>query len=91
MKAIKVKCGFDHSLIMIETKEKVQKLYSVGQEDVNFHHLGISANEAEEKKVYFREIQAFSSFNIVDFSAGHRTSHVILEGEKEATENLYTH
>jgi hypothetical protein len=76
---------------MVETKEGIKKLYSIGYDEVNYHHLGISALESEDKTIFIREISAFDGFKIIDFTAGHRTSHVIIEGEKDAVDNLHTH
>lgn len=53
--------------------------------------MGITQTEAEDKAVFYREVTAFRGFTIVDFTAGHRSSHVIIAGEKEPTDNLYTH
>jgi alpha-tubulin suppressor-like RCC1 family protein len=40
---IKFSCGFDHTLILFEDIEtKQRKLYSVGSNDTNYHHLGIT-------------------------------------------------
>ena len=91
LKPIKVKAGFDHSLILFEDETGLQKLYSVGQDENNYFHLGITQQEAEEKTIFYREISAFRGFNIVDFVAGYRTSFVIIQGDKEPTDGLYEH
>ncbi|CDW84904.1 hect e3 ubiquitin [Stylonychia lemnae] len=88
---LKISCGFDHTLIIFEDESKEKKLYSVGQDEKIFHHLGLTQIEAEDKNNYYREVTAFRGFNIVDFKAGHRSSHVIIEGEKEPTDNLHSH
>lgn len=71
------------------TKQK--KMYSIGSNDVNYFNLGISQIEASDVTIYYREITAFRGFNIVDFAAGHRTSHVIIEGDKELLSNVNEH
>ena len=68
-----------------------QKLYSIGQNETNYHHLGISQIEAEDQSVFFREVTAFKDLCIVDISAGHRTSHVIIKGDKDLKERLQEH
>jgi hypothetical protein len=58
---------------------------------VNFYCLGISQIEAEDVSVYYREVSAFRGFNLVDFTAGHRTSHVIIEGDKSLLDGISDH
>ena len=41
LRAIKVKCGFDHTLMIAEGEDQVQRLYSIGQDETNFYQLGI--------------------------------------------------
>lgn len=89
---LQVSCGFDHTLILFEEQStKLHKVYSVGTSETNYHHLGISDIEAGETKVYYRELSVFRGFNILDIAAGHRSSHVIIEGDKEILSNLYEH
>ena len=46
---LKVCCGFDHTLILFEDNQsKAHKIYTVGQNDTNFNHLGIPLNEAQD-------------------------------------------
>lgn len=79
--ALQVKVGFDHSLVLVQDGSGLKKLYSVGQDETNFNHLGISAIEAEDKSIFYREVTAFRGFEILDFAAGQRTSFVIIKGE----------
>jgi hypothetical protein len=53
--------------------------------------LGITQIEAADTNIFFREVTAFQDFNIVDFSAGHRSSHVIIQGDKDLHTGLQQH
>lgn len=67
------------------------KLYSIGHNEVSFFALGITSIEAQDATTYYREVTAFRGFNIVDFTAGHRTSHVIIEGDKNILDGINEH
>lgn len=41
--------------------------------------------------MFFREVTAFQGFDIVDFCAGHRSSHVIIRGDKDLQSGLQEH
>jgi hypothetical protein len=53
--------------------------------------LGISAIEAQDNNIFYREITSFKGISIVDMSAGYRTSHVIIKGDKNIKDNLQEH
>ena len=65
----------------MQDDQGLKKLYSIGQDEMNFNHLGITAIEAEDKAIYYREVTAFRGFEIANFAAGQRTSFVIIKGE----------
>lgn len=58
---------------------------------MSFFALGITSIEAQDVTTYYREVTAFRGFNIVDFTAGHRTSHVIIEGDKNILDGINEH
>ena len=60
----------------------------MGANDTNYHHLGLTQIEAADLNIIYREVAAFRGYNIVDFSAGHRSSHVIIEGDKDLMAGL---
>lgn len=92
LNALNVKVGFDHSLVLFEEiATKAKKLYSIGQNEVNFNCLGITQIEASDVSIFYREITAFRGFDIVDFAAGHRTSHVIVGGDKDIQTGIHEH
>jgi hypothetical protein len=70
---------------------KQERLLSIGVDDKNFNHLGISQSEADDKTKFYREISYFSGFKIKDFTAGNRSSYVVVEGDKDYCDNLYEH
>lgn len=86
-----MRCGFDHTLVLFEDKDKVKRLYSIGQDEVNFNHLGITAQEAEDKSVFYREVTSFKNFEIVDFAAGYRSSYVIIKGDEDPLSGVHEH
>lgn len=89
---LRVSCGFDHTLILFEeAATKHHKIYTVGQNETSYHHLGLTDPDQEEPTVFFREVTAFRGFSIVDIAAGHRSSHAIIEGDKEVLSGLHEH
>ena len=54
LKAIKVSCGFDHSLLLAEEISGKRRFFSIGKEETNFKHLGTTSNDAGEQ--IFHEI-----------------------------------
>lgn len=48
LKATKVSCGQDHTLLMTEDENKVEHFYSIGKEETSSKHLGCSTTEAAE-------------------------------------------
>jgi len=42
LKALKVSCGFDHSLLLAQSSSGKKVLYSIGKDETNFKHLGAS-------------------------------------------------
>ena len=46
LKALKVSCGFDHTLLLVEDSSKKERFFSIGKEETNFRHLGTTQNDA---------------------------------------------
>lgn len=89
LKALKVSAGQDHALLLAQNSKGVKKFYSIGKEESNFKHLGISAKN-QDNEVY-REIPVFTDFEIQDFSASAKYSLVIIKGEEKPEVGLYEH
>jgi hypothetical protein len=79
LKAVKVSCGFDHTLLLAEDKTNKRRFFSIGKEETNFKHLGTTSSDAAD--MIFHEIIALQDFPIVDFSAASKYSMVIVGGE----------
>jgi hypothetical protein len=92
LKALRISCGSNHSLIQFEDKRGKSVLYSVGNKyDSNYCHLGVEETSTTEADKPFREIKTFSNRAIVDFHAQNHDSLVIMSGGSDASENLYSH
>jgi alpha-tubulin suppressor-like RCC1 family protein len=89
LKAVKVSCGFDHTLLLTEDKANKRRFFSIGKEETNFKHLGTTSSDAAD--TIFHEIIALQDFPIVDFSAASKYSMVIVGGEVKADDGLYEH
>lgn len=53
--------------------------------------MGVTKEDINGRKAFYREVLAFQGFSIVDFAAGHRSCHVIIAGDKDPTQSLYEH
>jgi len=92
MKAVSISCGNNHSLVLFETDKQQQVLYSVGNKiGSEFAHLGPSEELCENEDLPFREISVFNDRKLDDFLAHWNASITIMNGSKQATENLYVH
>jgi alpha-tubulin suppressor-like RCC1 family protein len=89
LKAIKISCGRNHSLVLAEEADGNQRLYSIGKDESNFKNLGCTQQQAGESVI--RKIPHFADLEIADFSACSLFSMIILKGEKLATDGLYEH
>jgi len=79
LKAIKVSCGRNHSLVLAQEPSGNTRLYSIGKDENNYKNLGCTQLQAEESVI--RKIPHFADLEIQDFSACSLFSMVIMKGE----------
>jgi len=89
LKAIKVSCGKNHTLVLAKDQTGNTRLYSIGKDESNFKNLGCSQDLA--KTGIIRKITNLADLEVQDFSASSCYSMIILKGDKKATDGLYEH
>ena len=92
-KALKISCGFLHSLVLFEDKEGHELLYSVGIESSDFSsHLGVSEEKANNPEIPFNVIPTFNDRKVLDFCAHDgQASIVIVAGVDNEKGGIYHH
>ena len=92
-KALRVSLSEHHSLVLFETAEKLQVLYSVGVEVADSHvHLGCAEDQAMDPEKPFRPLEQLSQRNILDFKAhDSQSSFVLVAGDDTQNNGLYNH
>jgi alpha-tubulin suppressor-like RCC1 family protein len=89
LKAVKISCGRNHSLVLAKEANGNTRLYSIGQDESNFKNLGCTQQQAQESCI--RKITTLADLEIQDFSACSLFSMIIMKGEASPQDNLYTH